>query len=238
MTLGASSRNFGSSADAAFDRAGFNVLLGDNAPDDLDERIRNALPEKRGVTARVFADSGGPDRGGGLRLTLTGANYEDVRIGADRLQAAVERDPGVRNVQTNIVDGREELTIAIDPDAAGRYGLSTMSVANQIRTWMRGSDVAEIDVEWRNAWTWWSAEFRKPWTTRRTFPCCPLAATPAPSHWAASPTPGTPSAPAVVTHYDGHRSATISGGLAGRDAGAIGDRVDAIVASTPLAASE
>ena len=40
--------------------------------------------------------------------------------------------------------------------------------------------------------------------------------------------------PSVVTHYNGHRSATISGSLAGRDAGAIGERVDAIVANTPL----
>ena len=40
--------------------------------------------------------------------------------------------------------------------------------------------------------------------------------------------------PSAVTHYNGNRSATISGRLAGRDAGAIGERVDAIVASTPL----
>ncbi len=233
VTLGASSRNFGSSADAAFDRAGFNVLLGDNAPDDLDERIRNALPEKRGVTTRVFADSGGPGRGGGLRLTLTGANYEDVRIGADRLQAAVERDPGVRNVQTNIVDGREELTIAIDPDAAGRYGLSTMSVANQIRTWMRGSDVAEIDVEGETM----DVVVRgvpEAVDDPSDIPLLPIGsnagAIPLGSIADTRHTVG----PSVVTHYDGHRSATISGGLAGRDAGAIGDRVDAIVASTPL----
>ena len=40
--------------------------------------------------------------------------------------------------------------------------------------------------------------------------------------------------PSAVTHYNGNRSATISGRLSGRDAGAIGERVDAIVASTPL----
>ena len=233
VTLGASSRSFGSSADAAFDRAGFNILLGDNAPDDLDERIRRSLPEKEGVTARVFADSGGPGRGGGLRLTLTGSNYEDVRIATDRLRAAVERDPGVRNVQTNIVAGREELTIAIDPDAAGRYGLSSMSVANQIRTWMRGNDVMEIDV---NGETLDVVVRGVPEAVDdpSDIPLLPIG-----SNAGAIPL-GTIAdtrhtmGPSVVTHYDGHRSATISGGLAGRDAGAIGDRIDAIVAATPL----
>ena len=235
VTLGAGSRSFGSGADPAFDRAGFTVVLDDDAPADLDEEIRNALPEKRDVTTRVFADSGGPGQGGGLRLTLTGANYEDVRVATDRLQAAVEQDPGVRNVRTNIVDGSEELTIAIDPNAAGRYGLSTANVANQIRTWLRGSDVTEIDLsgETLDVVVRGAPEAADepqdlpllPISVSGNAGAIPLGAIADTRH-----TLG----PNIVTHYDGNRSATISGGLAGRDAGAIGSRVDAIVASTPL----
>ena len=222
VTLGASSRSFGSSADAAFDRAGFNILLGDDAPGDLDEQIRTALPEKPGVTPRVFADSGGPGRGGGLRLTLTGANYEDVRIAADRLQAAVERDPGVRNVQTNIVDGREELTIAIDPNEAGRYGLSTTNVANQIRTWMRGSDVGEIDLagETMDVVVRGVPEAVDDPTD---LPLLPIMGNAGAISLGSVADIRHTVGPNVVTHYDGHRSATVSGGLAGRDAGAIGN---------------
>ena len=233
VTLGASSRSFGSSADPAFDRAGFTVVLGDDAPADLDERIRNALPEKRNVTTRVFADSGGPGRGGGLRLTLTGPNYEDVRVATDRLQAAVEQDPGVRNVRTNIVDGSEELTIAIDPNAAGRYGLSTANVANQIRTWMRGSDVMEIDLSGETL----DVVVRgAPEATDEPvdIPLLPISSNAGAIPLGAIADTRHTVGPNVITHYDGNRSATISGGLAGRDAGAIGNRVDAIVASTPL----
>ena len=233
VTLGASSRNFGSGADAAFDRAGFNVLLGDDAPDNLDEQIRNALPEKRGVTTRVFADTGGPGGGGRLQLTLTGANYEDVRIATARLQAAVERDPGVRNVQTNIEDGREELTIAIDPNEAGRYGLSSMNVASQLRTWMRGSEVGEINLsgETLDVVVRGLPEAVDDPTDLPTLPitgnggAIPLGSIADTRH-----TVG----PSVVTHHDGHRSATISGRLVGRDAGAVGNRINAVVASTPL----
>ncbi len=233
VTLGAGSRNFGSGAEAAFDRAGFNILLGDDAPDDVDERIRNALPEKPGVTTRVFSDTGGPGGGGRLQLTLTGTNYEDVRIATDRLQTAVERDPGVRNVQTNIEDGREELTIAIDPNASGRYGLSSMNVASQIRTWMRGSEIGEISLSGETL----EVVVRgvpEAVDDPMDLPTLPIAgnggAIPLGSIADTRHTVG----PSVVTHYDGHRSATISGRLVGRDAGAIGDRVDAIVASTPL----
>ncbi len=233
VTLGSSSRNFGGGADASFDRAGFNVALTENAPADLDEQIRNALPEKRGVTVRVFADSGGPGRGGGVRLTLTGPNYEDVRAATDTLQAAIERDPGVRNASTNIVDGAEEFTITIDPNEAGRYGLSSMNVAGQIRTWLRGSDVTEVnlgeetlDVVVRGA--------PDAVDDADDIPLLPIAGNAGAVPLGSISDTGYTVGPSVVTHYNGHRSATISGSLAGRDAGAIGERVDAIVAATPL----
>ena len=233
VTLGSSSRNFGGGADDSFDRAGFNVALTEDAPADLDEQIRNALPEKPGVTTQVFADSGGPGRGSGVRLTLTGPNYEDVRAATDTLQAAIERDPGVRNASTNIVDGAEEFTIAIDPNEAGRYGLSTANVASQVRTWLRGNEVTEVnlgeetlDVVVRGA----------PDSVDDTedIPLLPISGSGGVIPLGAISDAGYTVGPSAVTHYNGNRSATISGRLAGRDAGAIGERVDAIVASTPL----
>ena len=232
-TLGSSSRNFGPGAsDASYDRAGFTVILADDAPTDLDEQLRTALPGGEDVTIRVFADSGGPQRGG-LRLTLTGPNYADVRAATDTLQTAIERDPGVRNVRTNIVDGSEELTIAINPDDAGRHGLSTQNVANQIRMWVHGTDVAEVnltgeklDLVVRGA----KSAIDEPLDLQQLPIAGNAGAVPLGSISETKFTVG----PNVVTHYDGDRSATISGGLAGRDAGAIGERIDAIVADTEL----
>ncbi|MYC35218.1 MAG: efflux RND transporter permease subunit [Chloroflexi bacterium] len=233
VTLGSSSRNFGGGADDSFDRAGFTVVLPEDPPADVDEQIRNALPETPGVTTQVFADSGGPGRGGGIRLTLTGPNYEDVRAATDILEVAIERDPGVRNVNTNVVDGAEEFTIAIDPNEAGRYGLSTANVAGQVRTWLRGSEVTEVnlgeetlDVVVRGA----------PDSVDDTddIPLLPISGSGGVIPLGAISDAGYTVGPSAVTHYNGNRSATISGRLAGRDAGAIGERVDAIVASTPL----
>ena len=234
VTLGSGSRSFGAAgADASFDRAGFTVVLPDDAPADLDEQIRNALPESRDVTARVFADSGGPGRGGGVRLTLTGPNYEDVRAAAGILEAAIEQDPGVRNANTNVVDGAEEFTINIDPDEAGRYGLTSNNVANQIRTWLRGSEVTEInlgedtlDVVVRGA----PESVDDP----DDIPLLPISSSAGAVPLGTISESGYTVGPSVVTHYNGNRSATVSGSLAGRDAGAIGDRIDEIVASTPL----
>ena len=234
VTLGAGSRSFGAAgADASFDRAGFTVVLPDDAPADIDEQIRNTLPESRGVTARVFADSGGPGRGGGVRLTLTGANYEDVRAATDILQAAVESDPGVRNASANIVDGAEEFTIAIDPDESGRYGLTSANVANQIRTWLRGSEVTEInlgeetlDVVVRGA--------PEAVDAPEDIPLLPITGNAGVVPLGSISDTAYTVGPNVVTHYNGNRSATVSGNLAGRDAGAIGERIDEIVANTPL----
>ncbi|MXZ91272.1 MAG: efflux RND transporter permease subunit [Chloroflexi bacterium] len=234
VTLGSGSRSFGpGSADASFDRAGFTVVLPDDAPADLDEQIRNALPESRGVTTRVFADSGGPGRGGGVRLTLTGPNYEDVRTATGILEQAIESDPGVRNASTNIVDGAEEFTIAINPNEAGRYGLSTANVAGQIRTWLLGSEVAEVnlgeetlDVVVRGA--------PQAVDDPGDIPLLPISGNAGVVPLGAISDTGYTVGPSVVTHYDGYRSATVSGSLVGRDAGAIGERIDDIIAATPL----
>ena len=234
VTLGSGSRNFGpGSTDASFDRAGFTVVLPEDAPADLDEQIRNALPESRGVTARVFADSGGPGRGGGVRLTLTGPNYEDVRAAASTLEVAIEQDPGVRNASTNIVDGAEEFTISIDPAEAGRYGLTSMSVANQIRTWLQGNEVTEINLgeETLDVVVRGSPEAVD---DPEDIPLLPISSSSGPVALGVISDAGYTVGPSVVTHYNGYRSATVSGSLAGRDAGAIGERVDAIVATTPL----
>ena len=234
VTLGSGSRNFGpGSTDASFDRAGFTVVLPEDAPADLDEQIRNALPESRGVTARVFADSGGPGRGGGVRLTLTGPNYEDVRAAASTLEVAIEQDPGVRNASTNVVDGAEEFTISIDPAEAGRYGLTSMSVANQIRTWLQGNEVTEINLgeETLDVVVRGSPEAVD---DPEDIPLLPISSNSGPVALGVISDAGYTVGPSVVTHYNGYRSATVSGSLASRDAGAIGDRVDAIVATTPL----
>ena len=139
VTLDSSSASFGSGgSDASYDRAGFIVRLGDDVPPDLDVQLRGALPSGGNVTARVFADRSGPS-GGDATFTLTGSRYEDVRAVTNRLYAALEGDPGIRNLRSNIVDGTEEFTVVIDPDAAGRHGLSTLEVANQIRAWVSGS---------------------------------------------------------------------------------------------------
>ena len=231
VTLGARSRAFG--GDTLFDRAGFTVVLPEDPPADLDELIRAALPESRDVTARVFADSGGPGQSSSFRLTVTGANYEDVRAATYMLQAAVENDPGVRNVTTSIADGAEEFTVTIDPNEAGRYGLTPTNVANQMRIWLRGSEVTEfnlggdtLDVVVQGA----------PETVDDAddIRLLPISAGGGVVPLGAISDSGYTVGPSTVTHYDGYRSATVSGSLAGRDAGGIGERIDAIVASTPL----
>ena len=233
VSLGSSTRRFGTGADAAFNRAGFTLALPDDPPEGVDEQIRNAMPEKQGVTTRVFSDNTGPGRGGGVRLTLTGANYEDVRAAAGILETAIEQDPGVRNASTNIEDGAEEFTITIDPDEAGRYGLTSMNVAGQIRTWLQGNEVTEInlgeetlDVVVRGA----PESVDDP----DDIPLIPISSNAGAVPLGTISDTGYTVGPSVVTHYNGNRSATVSGSLAARDAGAIGDRVDAIVATTPL----
>ena len=234
-TLSSTLGSVGSGSSAPFDRASFTVALTDAAPVDLDERIRESLPQQPGLTAKVLGGSSGPGGGGagGLQVVLTGPNYEDVRAGAQRLREAVEQDPGVRNVETDITDGREELTIDIDAGAAGRYGLSTVNVADQIRTWLLGSRVAKLDLSGETLDVVVRVE---PEVTDdpADLPTLPILSSAGVIPLGTIADIRYTVVPGAVLHHGGHRSATITGDLVGRDAGATGARVQAIIAATPL----
>ena len=233
VTLSSSSADASAgSAGGSFDQAGFTVVLPDEVPSNLDERIRDALPRKEGVTTRVFAASSGPG-GGDARFTLTSSTYEDVRAATDRLRAALENDPGVRNLGTNIVDGNEEFTVAIDPDAAGRYGLSTLAVATQVRTWASGRKVAEVDLSGETL----DVVVRglpEAVDDAREIPLLPIAGSVGTVPLGVISDLKLTTGPVVITHYNGHRSATITAELAGRDTGAIARRLETILAETAL----
>ena len=235
VTLDSSSASFGSGgSNASYDRAGFIVQLGDEVPPDLDEQIRGALPSGGNVTARVFADRSGPS-GGDATFTLTGSRYEDVRAATNRLYAALEGDPGIRNLRSDIVDGAEEFTVVIDPNEAARRGLSTLEVANQIRTWVSGSEVAEVDLSGETL----DVVVRgKPEAVDDAddIPLLPITGNAGTVPLGAISDERHTVGPAVITHHNGDRSATISAELAGRDAGATGARLGTIVAETPLPA--
>ncbi len=232
-TLGALSESFGPSVgETGYDVAGFLILLTDDTPSDFLARLREELPEQENVRLQLFAEQSGPPQAG-LEVTVTGDVYADVQSTALNLVDQISDLSGVANLKTNISDTAEELTFAVDPAAAARYGLTTQAVAGQVRAWVYGADVGDInlmgdsyDLVVRGR----SDSMDEVTELQQLSIGGAGGSVPLGSISEVKNTLG----PSVITHYDGNRSATITGEFEGRDRQAIAARVDSIIADADL----
>ena len=235
-TLGAISSDFAPDASqSGYDVAGFFIPISDAAPPDLVQQMREALPSRENVDIQVFADQDGPPQAG-LEVTVTGADYGDVQAAARNILARIEPLPGVVNLKTNISDTAEELTFAVDLNEAGRYGLDSRSVATQVRTWVHGAEVADINlmgdsydvvVRGRSDAVDEIAELQQLSIGSPLGASVPLGAV--------SEVKST-LGPAVITHYDGERSVTLTGEFEGQDTQDISSGVDRVIRDANLPA--
>jgi len=79
-----------------------------------------------------------------LKLTLSGANLQEVMQSAGNLQAVVENLPGADNVQLSVVEGNPEYKVIPDKDKMQRLGLNTAYVGQNLRTAFTGNEDATL----------------------------------------------------------------------------------------------
>lgn len=235
-TMGSTSQDFGPNVgETGFDVSGFFLALSDEVPADFAEELREALPDKENVDIQVFVDSAGPPQAG-IEIAVTGNDYSEVQSAANTLVERISPLDGVVNLKTNVSDNKEELTFEVDTAEAGRYGLSSLAVAGQIRTWVYGNDAAEVnlsgdayDVVVRG-----KDEQVDEIDELQNLPIAgPIGAVPLGSISDVKTTVG----PAVVTHYDGDRSVTITGEIEARDPQATSARIDRVINDANLPSS-
>lgn len=232
-TMGALSDNFGPSvSETGYDVAGFLIPIVDDTPPDFPERLRAQLPQGEDVRVQLFIDRDGPPQAG-LEVTVKGNEFAAVQAGAQDLVEQLGAVPGVTNLKTNISDTSEELTFAVDPTAAARYGLTTQAVASQVRAWVYGVDVGDINlmgdsydivVRGRSESVDEIPELQQ----------LPIGGVAGSVQLGAVSEVKSSLGPSVITHYDGDRSATITGEFEGRDRQAIAARVDSVIAGVNL----
>ena len=235
-TMGSTSQDFGPNVgETGFDVSGFFLALSDDVPANFATELREALPDKENVDIQVFVDSAGPPQAG-IEIAVTGSDYSEVQSAANTLVERITPLDGVVNLKTNVSDNKEELTFEVDTAEAGRYGLSSLAVAGQIRTWVYGNDAAEVNlsgdaydvvVRGKNDQVDEIDELQN-------LPIAgPIGAVPLGSISDVKTTVG----PAVVTHYDGDRSVTITGEIEARDPQATSVRIDRVINDANLPSS-
>ena len=109
------------------------------------EDIRERLQGFPGVHIAVEKDRAGPPVGKPISLELIGDDLPTLIRIAERIQLSIQQT-GVQGIEDLKVDPQRnnpELVIKVDKEKARRYGLSTASIASEIRTSLFGKEISK-----------------------------------------------------------------------------------------------
>lgn len=110
------------------------------------EKIRDAIQGYPGVSITVDKDAAGPPVGKPINIEVSGEDLATLIDVTDHMknyinEAGIE---GIEQLQTDLETGKPELLINIDREKARRFGLSTYTIANEIRTALFGKEISKF----------------------------------------------------------------------------------------------
>jgi len=106
------------------------------------EEIRNRVSGITGAVIRVQKERHGPPTGPPINVELSGDDYKELGRLAAEAEKIIKETPGVVDFNSDYKTGKPEITVRIDREKAGLYGLSTKKVADTVRTAIRGTEAS------------------------------------------------------------------------------------------------
>jgi len=116
---------------------------------EIREEIRRLLPEKAGVEFRIAQ---GHRRGGldaGISLEVSGDDIAVLELVANNVAETLRRLPWVKDVDTSLDSGDEEIHVSVHQDRAQQSGLSTQAVASTVASALSERPVSRIKTDER-----------------------------------------------------------------------------------------
>ena len=112
------------------------------------EQLRSQVKPYPGLAVTIDKDAAGPPTGKPINIEISGPKYQEViRITEDVMHRINEANiAGVEKLKTDLETGKPELIVDIDREKARRYGLSTYSVANEVRTSLFGKEISTFKL--------------------------------------------------------------------------------------------
>ncbi|NJN41396.1 MAG: efflux RND transporter permease subunit [Flammeovirgaceae bacterium] len=110
------------------------------------QEIRNGVSNYPGVTVTVDKDASGPPVGKPINIEISGNDFPTLIGIAERMKNYINESgiQGIEKLKTDLENGKPELIVDIDREKARRFGLSTYSVANEVRTSLFGKEISKF----------------------------------------------------------------------------------------------
>ena len=121
----------------------FKFRQGINTTDVLEE-IRNKVKGIAGAIVTVEKDSNGPPAGYPISIQLTGTDYNDMLVEADKMIAFINSKniPGIERLSIDINKESPELQVTVDRANAGSMGVSTGQLGFTLRRSVYGQEIS------------------------------------------------------------------------------------------------
>ncbi|TNE79731.1 MAG: efflux RND transporter permease subunit [Bacteroidetes bacterium] len=122
------------------------VFISDTSTSRLMEVIAESVEDLPEANIVVQKNSEGPPVGKPINVEVSGPELNTLITLTDRLKKKMVKADlaGVDKLKTDLETGKPELVISIDREAARRFGLSTYSIANTIRTALFGKEISKL----------------------------------------------------------------------------------------------
>ncbi len=111
---------------------------------DVMNKIRDAVSDYPGVAITVDKDQSGPPTGKPINIEISGDDFDELINISDRLTLFINdlNISGIEKLQSDLETGKPELKINVNREKARRFGLSTSTIANEIRTGLFGKEIS------------------------------------------------------------------------------------------------
>lgn len=110
------------------------------------EKIRNLAEGYPGVLVTVDKQRNGPPVGKPINIEVSGEDFDQLITFVNQLREHINESgiQGIEELKTDLELGNPELIIDIDREKARRFGLSTSTIANELRTALFGLEVSKF----------------------------------------------------------------------------------------------
>ena len=110
------------------------------------DELRELVMGYPGVTITVDKDNMGPPTGKPINIEVSGEDYVTLIGIVERMKKYINESgiQGIEKLKTDLETGKPELIVEIDREKARRFGLSTYSVANELRTSLFGKEISKF----------------------------------------------------------------------------------------------
>lgn len=106
--------------------------------------VRDAIGGYPGVTITVDQNSDGPPAGKPISIEVTGDKFTQLIDVSEDIKRTINESgiEGIEKLKMDLETGKPELIVNIDREKARRFGLSTNSIAMEIRTALFGKEIS------------------------------------------------------------------------------------------------